>query len=107
MPHVENKWTVGNITAIVAIVLGIGTNFAVVARWSAQIESKLDQISVEMATTKTELQRQIDIQTLAYQSHDVRIRATENGFVRLDEKTSAILETVREVRDALRTVPRD
>ncbi len=116
MTTVENRWTVGNIAALVGVAIGVLVNFGGLVWWgaslnntvatlSSRIEAQASNTEKRFETQANDSRRQLDLQSTMLGNYDVRLRDVERAYARLDEKVSAILETVREVRDVVKVQP--
>ena len=116
MTRVENRWTVGNIAALVGIAIGILVNFGGLVWWGASLNNTVATLSlrIEANANNTEKRfeaqasdsrRQLDLQAALLGNYDARLRDVERAYARLDEKVSTVLETVREVRDVVKVQP--
>ena len=116
MTHIENRWTVGNVSALAGVVIGIFVTFGGLVWWGASLNNTVATLSsrIEADARNTEKRfeaqandsrRQLDLQATVLGNYDVRLRDVERAYARLDEKVSTILETVREVRDVVKVQP--
>ena len=116
MTTVENRWTVGNIAALVGVAIGILVNFGGLVWWGASLNNTVSALAsrIEANASDTEKRfeaqardsrRQLDLQATMLGNYNARLRDVERAYARLDEKVSTILETVREVRDVVKVQP--
>lgn len=105
MPHIENRWTWGNILTLAGVAMGFLSNVVLVVWWAATVDGKIVTITKMAEDRATVMQRQLDLQTANMAAYDRRLRDAELGYVRLDEKVTSTLDIVREVRDVVKAQP--
>lgn len=90
MPQIENKVSVGNLVSMAATLLTMFVTISGLVWWGARIDQRM-----------VFLEQQVQQHSVAIVVNKDDIQSLEQAMVRFDEKLSAILRRVDEVKAAI------
>ncbi|MGR3521945.1 MAG: hypothetical protein ACU0FT_04245 [Paracoccus sp. (in: a-proteobacteria)] len=90
-PQYESRVSLGNVISVVGTLLTAAGLGATMLIWGGRQEQRM-----------IESERRIEINARAIASSEVRLRSVENRGERQDVKLEQIIETLREIKNALK-----
>lgn len=104
MPHIENKWTIGNVVAVIGIMMNMVVLGGGGVWYASQQDARVSSVEGNLERIEVDFTKAMTSANETARDNAVRIRSVELSYGRMDERMISVQTVVNSIDRRLEAI---